>query len=639
MPDWSYQTLFRPALFRLPAPLARDITLSLMGSLAAFPLGEGLIELMGHMDPPADLTRQAFGLTFPSPVGLGAGLDPGARATRALQRFGLGFLELGPVTEAPVDETPPPQRLPEREAIWYPDLPANPGLGALLRRLKGLQRPAVPLGLRLAHRPGASPAEAAAEQRRLMERLTPHAAFWVIDTREAVTWSGSDWAAQIAALVQESDRPLLLSLAPDLPPEAVARLLEPALAAGIAGLVIDGAVAAPGGGRLEGAPAREATLAMLRHLRQERRLGLPIIAGGGLIEPANALRLLDAGATLLQVHAGLVYSGPGLPKRINEAITWHRSEVTPSTGQTGWIWAVLLGWGMLIGGLLAILVAVTRVVLPYDEAFVGLTRAQLGAINPRLLPFMAHDRISLAGTMAAIGLLYLYLGWYPLRRGERWARSALLISGIAGFGNFFLFLGYGYFDPLHALVSLLLLPFYILALIRSRGADTPPASPNLRNDPSWRMAQWGQLLLVAMGAAILTAGATIASIGISHVFVHQDLTFLQTTADALRAANPRLVPLIAHDRAGFGGALVCNGLTVLLLALWGYRQGARWLWWAMGLSGFAAYAAALWTHLAVGYVDQIHLLPVYVGVGVLGLALALSYRYLCTPLTKPSPAA
>src|SRR3954468_2769142 len=71
-----------------------------------------------------------------------------------------------------------------------------------------------------------------------------------------------------------------------------------------------------------------------------------------------------------------------------------------------WVWIALLGFGMLIGGCLAWMVAATRVVLPYDEAFVGLSRDELLAVNGRLLAFLAHDRITLAGTMIAIGVLY-----------------------------------------------------------------------------------------------------------------------------------------------------------------------------------------------------------------------------------------
>jgi hypothetical protein len=51
------------------------------------------------------------------------------------------------------------------------------------------------------------------------------------------------------------------------------------------------------------------------------------------------------------------------------------------------------------------------------------------------------------------------------------------------------------------------------------------------------------------------------------VFVHEDLMFMQTTAAALAAANPRLVLLVAHDRATLGGMLLPGGWVFLLPAL------------------------------------------------------------------------
>jgi hypothetical protein len=105
-------------------------------------------------------------------------------------------------------------------------------------------------------------------------------------------------------------------------------------------------------------------------------------------------------------------------------------------------------------------------------------------------------------------------------------------------------------------------------------------------------------------------------VGVTDVFVREDLSYLHTTASALRAANPHLVPLVAHDRAGFGGALVSDGVIFLLTALWGIRRGARWIWWALLLAGLPGFVATIGIHLAVGYDNSAHLAPV-------GLALTL----------------
>ncbi len=43
---------------------------------------------------------------------------------------------------------------------------------------------------------------------------------------------------------------------------------------------------------------------------------LPVIASGGIITPQDAQEKIDAGASLVQVYTGLIYSGPELVKDI-----------------------------------------------------------------------------------------------------------------------------------------------------------------------------------------------------------------------------------------------------------------------------------------------------------------------------------
>jgi hypothetical protein len=124
-------------------------------------------------------------------------------------------------------------------------------------------------------------------------------------------------------------------------------------------------------------------------------------------------------------------------------------------------------------------------------------------------------------------------------------------------------------------------------------------------------------------------------VGVTRVFVPEDLAFLRASAAALAGANSRLLPLIAHDRAGFGGALVSDGLAVLGAALWGFRRGARWLWWTLFWAGLPGFGAALGVHVVVGYDDLWHLAPVLLAAAFYIMALALTYPYLCdTPLQR-----
>jgi len=352
--------------------------------------------------------------------------------------------------------------------------------------------------------------------------------------------------------------------------------------------------------------------------------------------PSEVADLLEAGADLVLLHEGLVAYGPGLLRAATEHWVDRRRGVRPAPAPTllaGWVAASVVAVGMLLAALGAAAIALGPVLLPYDEDFLGLTRVELGSLSATLVPFLQHDRITLAGTMASIGILYLALA-AGMRAGWPWARRALLISGSVGFASFLLFLGYGYLDPLHGFASLSLLPFFLWAVVRPLPEPTWRRSPD-PPDHVRRRGLIGQLLLVMAGMGLVGGGAVISLIGIGGVFVATDLVFLDTTPDALLAADPRLLSFIAHDRAGFGGALVSHGLAVLGLTAWGFRPGASWVWWTLAAAAVPGFGATVAVHLAVGYDDVAHLAPVGVAAVFVVTGLGLSRRYL---LAAPSPA-
>ncbi|HWT00799.1 MAG TPA: hypothetical protein VN256_11175 [Pyrinomonadaceae bacterium] len=632
----------RPALFRVPARRARNLALGFIGGLARLPFGPAVIDLLGHMRADARLRQSLLGIDFPTAVGLGPWLDTRAAALPALARFGFGFLEVGPVSVEGDGAERPVERLKESQALRFAPSPGALSLAEVAPRLAEAARLGLPVMVRLGCQNEAAPERVDEECRRLVRELAPHAQLFSLSTLElaiAEGWQMERWDTHLRAVLEaaraaSTPRPVLLCVAADLDLNLAGALIEAGLTAGVSGLVVDGSAAAESGGRLIGLPAREKALGQVRRLRERWGGELPVIASGGVHEPEHALELRAAGADLVQVDSGLVYTGPGLPKRINEAFLFEATRGAPPAAPDRapaltWFWTTLMGGGMLFGSLLALIIAATQVVLPYDEAFLGMGRAEMAAINPRLLAFMAHDRVTLAGTMVAIGVMYVGLSVFGVRRGLHWARQAVFVSAFTGFASFFLFLGFGYLDIFHAFVTGVLLQLLLLGVHARLGTYTPSSRPDARGDRAWRLGLWGQLLMVIHGFALLAAGAVISVVGVTHVFVHADLEFMRATAETLLAANPRLVPLVAHDRATFGGMLLAGGWVFLMPALWGYRRGSSWLWWTFLIAGLAAYAAALGVHYAVGYVSLMHLLPAFGGLALFLLGLTLSYPYLC----------
>ena len=280
---------------------------------------------------------------------------------------------------------------------------------------------------------------------------------------------------------------------------------------------------------------------------------------------------------------------------------------------------VLLALGLMGSGAFALFLAATGSFLPHDIAFLGMDPRALCDLHAcRVVHFMFHDRVSFGGTLLAIGMLYLWLLAFPLRQGEEWAWWTILLSSTIGFLSFLTYLLFGYLDTWHAVATAGLLPLFVLGMARTRrallrgarhglGSLRRPAEPfQLRT-----RAGFGRACLLATGAGMVLAGSVIAILGATVTFVPQDLEYLGYTAAQLHAINPHLVPLIAHDRAGFGGGLASCGIAVVLIVWKSTEAVGRWQ--ALLLGGLAGFGCAIGIHFPMGYRSVSHLLPAFFG--------------------------
>lgn len=290
---------------------------------------------------------------------------------------------------------------------------------------------------------------------------------------------------------------------------------------------------------------------------------------------------------------------------------------------------IFFGLSLILSGGFALFLSVNQQFLPHDVQFLGITADELCRINNcRVVHFMFHDRVAFGGALIAIGALYMWLAEFPLRQGEAWAWWLFIISGASGFASFLAYLGYGYLDTWHGVGTLLLVPFVIVGLARSLSLVKPPLGVRSLFRPgvnvSWRsMFGIGRALLLATAAGMVLGGLTVMAVGMTRVFVPQDLEFMGLQRAELQAISARLVPLIAHDRAGFGGAICTTGLTVLF-CVWCARP-SRSLWQVLCFSGVVGFAAAIGVHPVVGYTDLFHLAPAIVGAIIFVVGLALCY--------------
>jgi dihydroorotate dehydrogenase len=127
----------------------------------------------------------------------------------------------------------------------------------------------------------------------------------------------------LGALRARTDRPLLVKVAPDLTDPALAEVLEVAGEHRVDGIIATNTTVARAGvatpevalataqeGGLSGPPVHERVIQVVKFITSESVL--PVIGVGGVDSPAAARRLVDAGASLVQLYTGLIYQGPAL---------------------------------------------------------------------------------------------------------------------------------------------------------------------------------------------------------------------------------------------------------------------------------------------------------------------------------------
>src|SRR6266853_5252949 len=147
----GYERFIRPLLFSLDAETAHHFTIALLRQASSFDLALRTLKAF----QPSPKPRALFGLNFPNPIGLAAGLDKNGVAIPAWAALGFGFIEIGTVTAKaqPGNSKPRIFRLPGQQALINRLGFNNEGTDAIARRLRKLRRssrwPEVPVGINI----------------------------------------------------------------------------------------------------------------------------------------------------------------------------------------------------------------------------------------------------------------------------------------------------------------------------------------------------------------------------------------------------------------------------------------------------------------------------------------------------------
>jgi dihydroorotate dehydrogenase len=334
--------LIRPLLFALDAEFVHHATLGLLAAVGRSRATVGALSARYQVRDPR-LAVEAFGLRFPNPVGLAAGLDKDGLALPAWQALGFGFVEAGSVTALAQPGNPRPRlfRIPEDRAIVNRMGFNNEGAEALAVRLGELRRSGslrAPVLVNVGKSRSAPLAEAASDYRASLRQVWPVADGAVVNVSSPNTpglraLQEPDSLSGILAVCDELQEvrklPVLLKLAPDLEDEQLEAIADLAGRHAVAGLVAVNTTVArtglsrdPGGsGGVSGAPLAPRAREVLRLLAAASTL--PVVSVGGVFGAADVIERLRAGASLVELYTGFIYGGPATVRSILTGVLRH----------------------------------------------------------------------------------------------------------------------------------------------------------------------------------------------------------------------------------------------------------------------------------------------------------------------------
>lgn len=339
-----YKLLVRPILFLFDPEKVHYFTFSIVKLMHKIPFVPSIIRAIYQVND-KNLERKLFGLTFKNPVGLAAGFDKNAVLYNELANFGFGFVEIGTVTPKGQVGNPKQRlfRLKADKGIINRMGFNNEGLEKAIQQLKK-NKGKIIIGGNIGKNTATKPEDYTKDYLKCFRGLHLYVDYFVLNVScpnvsSHAKLEDADYLEELITAVQKADKefetqkPILLKIAPDLNNQQLDEIIEL-----VAKTKIDGVIASNtsvhrdnlttskerlteiGNGGVSGQPVKDKSTQVIKYLADKSNKAFPIIGVGGIHSEQDALEKLNAGADLVQVYTGFVYEGPSLVKRINKAI-------------------------------------------------------------------------------------------------------------------------------------------------------------------------------------------------------------------------------------------------------------------------------------------------------------------------------
>ncbi|MCW5909204.1 MAG: quinone-dependent dihydroorotate dehydrogenase [Chitinophagales bacterium] len=333
--------LAKQFLFQLNPEEAHHFTIHNLQLAGKFPK---LLEALagGKVQHPS-LHKSLWGIDFPNPVGLAAGLDKNGDVIDEMGYMGFGFVEVGTITPKPQpgNEKPRLFRLVKDYALVNRMGFNNVGAEVAAEKLKR-RKTNVVVGANIGKNKVTPNEEAIRDYEYCFKKLFDYADYFVVNVSSPNTpglreLQDKDSLTAILNSLQdinhskEKNKPILLKIAPDLTDEQIKDVISVVQQTKIQGLIATNTTIARtglncsaqeiekiGAGGLSGKPLTRRATEVIRFIKANSSIS--VIGVGGIMTVEDALEKLDAGADLIQLYTGFIYEGPKLIRAINRAL-------------------------------------------------------------------------------------------------------------------------------------------------------------------------------------------------------------------------------------------------------------------------------------------------------------------------------
>ena len=340
-----YKLFVRPLLFSFDPEWVHYFTLNALRLINKIPLTGWLLRKIYSYENPS-LEKELFGIKFKNPVGLAAGFDKNGKYISELSNLGFGFIEIGTITPKPQPGNPK-----KRLFRVYNDLAIinrlginNDGSHICAERLKK-NKSEIIIGGNIGKNSSTSNENADADYIQNFETLHQYVDYFVLNVScpNVSNFTKLQDVEFLKKLIPQlkkinstkpKKKPILIKISPDLNQDQLDETIDLIMSENLDGIIATNTTTSRdnlktnkseiqeiGNGGLSGEPLKNKSTEVIRYISKKTNSKLPIIGVGGIMNPKDAIDKLKAGADLVQIYTGFIYSGPSIVKKINKRIS------------------------------------------------------------------------------------------------------------------------------------------------------------------------------------------------------------------------------------------------------------------------------------------------------------------------------